>query len=426
MRFFVILLLIAVLTGNLSKLAAQDADQIIPEPVPLLDTSGSDIVNFLLLGSDTSDPQNSGRTDVIMVVSVNRTYNSVAFLSIPRDLYVYIPGWQAQKINTAYGHGEMIEEGQGPTLLMDTLKYHLGISIDYYARVDFNDFRYIIDAVGGIEVSVDCAIEDWRLREPQLDPTVEDNWVMYTLPIGVHQMDSDTALWYARSRRTSSDFDRGQRQQEIMRALWRHLRNLGLINQLPDIWSQMGEIVETNIPLPDLLSLLPLAIELDENRVSSYRFQLNQEVINSRASDGAQVLLPQPAAIATLMQHYLSPPTMHQLRAKPVTLKVVNVSGNPDLARIVVDKAAWHGIIAVADSESPVQIRQSTMLYDYTGQSKGGNLDLIQSALGISEQSVVLMPDPEREYDYEVVIGSYYYPCTRDVLPPSSAGAATS
>src|SRR5262245_21989596 len=95
----------------------------IPEAMPAADESGYDLVNFLLLGSDPSNPQNSGRTDVLMIVSINRTAGTVSLLSIPRDLWVYIPGWGMQRINTAFPHGDNTAgyEGGGKQLIEDTV-----------------------------------------------------------------------------------------------------------------------------------------------------------------------------------------------------------------------------------------------------------------------------------------------------------------
>jgi LCP family protein required for cell wall assembly len=334
----------------------------VPIPMPLVGDSSDDLLNFLLLGSDTNNPQNSGRTDVIMVISVNRAQGTAALLSIPRDLYVYVPNVGMQRINTAYAQGELNQVGSGPALLIETIQYNLGLRIDYYTRVDFNDFKQIIDSVGGIDISVGCTIQDWRLIEPDLDPTIEENWAKYTLPIGVHHLDGDLALWYARSRRTSSDFDRGQRQQEIMRALWRHLRSMGLLNQLPDVWPQLIEIVETDIALVDMVGLIPFAVALDPSRVASFTFQLNEEVVSWNASDGAQVLLPQRDALISLMRHYVTPPTQFQLEAKQPHVRIVNVSGRPDLAIVAADRLSWEGfLVDIAEGE---QQRQSVIVND--------------------------------------------------------------
>jgi LCP family protein required for cell wall assembly len=386
--------------------------------MPLVDTADFDILNFLLLGSDTANPQNSGRTDVIMVISVNRTHGTAALLSIPRDLYVYVPDVGMRRINTAYAQGEQIEPGTGSTLLVETIRYNLGLRIDRYARIDFNDFRQIIDAVGGVDVSVDCAIEDWRLIDPTLDPNLEENWAKFTLPIGVHHMDGDLALWYARSRRTSSDFDRGQRQQEIMRALWRHLRMLGLLYQLPDVWPQLIEVVDTDISLPDMMGLLPFALALEPNRVTSYTFHLDKEVVSWRAPDGAQVLLPQREALSSLVNNYLMPPTRFQLEVNPPTVRIVNASSNPDLAVVAAERLSWEGFRVEIAADRAGQYWRSVTIYDYTGQRKGGDLDSLKSILRVSDDGVIITPDASRQHDYEVILGSSYYTCTRDVLPP--------
>src|SRR5690606_2195629 len=159
----VLVFLMAVCT---SPMLAQEAtptpnpDQI-PEPMPLVDEGDYDIVNFLLLGADTTNSDNSGRTDVLTIVSVNRTAGTVSMLSIPRDLYVYIPDHQVARINTAFGWGETnLGQRAGAQLLIDTIRYNLGLEIDYYARVDFNGFHQIVDDLGGVEVAVDCAIQD--------------------------------------------------------------------------------------------------------------------------------------------------------------------------------------------------------------------------------------------------------------------------
>jgi anionic cell wall polymer biosynthesis LytR-Cps2A-Psr (LCP) family protein len=134
------------------------------EPVPLVSEGEYDLLNFLLLGSDTANSNNSGRTDAIMIVSVNQNVGAVSFLSIPRDLYVYIPDVGMNKINTVYAYGENNTEEGGAELLKATIRHNLGIEIDHYARVNFSDFKRIIDDLGGVEVTADCAIQDWCIK----------------------------------------------------------------------------------------------------------------------------------------------------------------------------------------------------------------------------------------------------------------------
>jgi LCP family protein required for cell wall assembly len=422
-RLFTLLLLIALM--GMLPLHAQEQPQsvvdiedpdVIPEPMPMLDYGDYDVENILLLGSDTTNPVNAGRTDVMVIVLVNRTTGTVSMLSIPRDLYVYIPGDRVYRINTAYGTGERNGVG-GFELLSETIRYNLGINIDHYARVDFRDFRSIVDSLGGVEISVDCAIQDWKLKEPDLDPMVEDNWEMVTLPVGVHTMDGATALWYARSRRTSSDFDRGRRHQALLRALWGRVRSLNLVEQLSDIYPQALEIVQTNLQLDDMLGLVPLALSLDPSRLQSYTFRPYVETQSWLSPEGSSVLVPQRTAIRAMEQQMIEPPTAHRLLSDNTRIEIVNASGSRSMPQVAADRLRWEGFIPQIDSE-PLPYQDATQIYDYTGQSKGSSLSTLVSALRIRNENIIVSPDPNRTVDYRVVIGGYYSSCTYNVAAP--------
>ncbi len=391
----------------------------IPEAAPPADEGSYDILNFLLLGSDTTNPNNAGRTDVILILSVNQTMGTVALLSIPRDLYVFVPDYGMQRINVAYGYGE--NDGVGPSgaeLVEQTIEYNLGISIDYFARVDFNGFKEIVDNVGGVELSIDCAIEDWRLREPDLDPTVEDNWEMFTLPVGVQMLDGDLALWYVRSRRTSSDIDRGRRQQAMIRGLWQRVRTLGLLEQLGDLYPQVVETVDTDIPLDDLIGLAPLAVTIDSAHIASYTMRPNHEIIGWTAPGGASVLVPVADAVNAMVHQMMLPPTENQLIREQPSVEIVNASGIPGFDRIAADRLAVEGFVpSLAAERAPY--RDYTVIYDYTGQSKGSSLETLMSVLRVGEASVVAQPNANRTVDFRIEIGGTYQPCTYAVMPPS-------
>ena len=136
-----------------------------------------------------------------MVISINRTAGVVSAVSIPRDLYVYLPGFNMQKINTAYFYGEENKvEGGGFKMLLDAVHYNLGLNIDYYVRVNFTGFGDIIDALGGIDITVDCVIRDWKLKSPELDKQVADNYEKFTLPIGLQHIGQGIANTVTRER----------------------------------------------------------------------------------------------------------------------------------------------------------------------------------------------------------------------------------
>ncbi len=391
-------------------------DEQIPDAMPLVDEGEYEIVNFLLMGADTANPNNNGRTDALIIVSVNTTAGTASFLSIPRDLWVYVPGHGMNKINTAYATG-MNTNGDGVGLLRETLIYNLGMEIDHYARVDFASFRRLIDDLGGVDVSVDCAIEDWRLTSPELDPTVEDNWEMFTLPVGVHTMDGDLALWYARSRRTSSDFDRGRRQQVILRAIWHRIRSLNLWDQMTDVFPQVTELVMTDLTVEDIAGYLPLAAAVDTSQIAAYTFRANIHVRFGQSADGQSILLPEREAIAALERQMMLPPTESDLVREHASVEIVNASGVTDFAQVAADRLAWEGFVPrISTDNAPFQ--QNTVIYDYTGQRKGSSLSALQAALRVSDENVIPQPDPNRTVDFRVVIGNAYYSCTYNVVQP--------
>lgn len=391
------------------SLTIENPDEV-PAPMPLVDTHGSDIFNVLLLGSDTNNPNNSGRTDVIIIVSVNRTAGTVSMISLPRDLYVYIPGERVYRINSAYGYGNQSEVG-GAALLMETIRYNLGLEVEHYARIDFGDFRQIIDSLGGIDLAVDCALEDWRLREPDLDPNEEDNWEMFTLPVGVHHMDGDLALWYARSRRSTSDFDRGRRHQALVRAIFHRIRELSLLEQVSELWGQAVEIVDTNLELSDMIGLLPLAASLDPSRFASYTLRPNTEVRSWLSPEGSSVLVPNREPLYTLLERAMQPPTAYQLARQNVRIEIVNASGWQSLPQVAAERLAWEGFIPVIAADVLPQ-RQYTTIYDFTGQSKGSSVPTLQTVFRVSDEGVIIEPQPDRTVDYQIVLGSNYYSCT--------------
>ncbi len=393
------------------------AQETIPDPVPLVDEGEYDIVNVLLIGGDSADDRYVGRTDVIIVVSVNRTAGTVSLLSIPRDLYVYIPGDRVYRVNTAYPHGEAVAaDGGGAGLLAATIEYNLGIHIDYYAYVDFGAFRQIIDDLGGVEISVDCALSDWRLIDPSLDPTLEESWEQFTLPIGVHQMDGDLALWFARSRRTTSDFDRGRRQQVILRALWGRIRSLDLLAQITEVWSQVIETVETDISLEDVLNLAPVAAAINTDHIASYTFRPNIEVTFYTSPEGSSVLMPQTVAIQSLIHRVMQPVTQHQLVQEGARVDVLNGSGVSDLSRVAVERLAWEGFVPRISAET-AGFQEHTTVYDYTGSTKGSSLSTLLAALRVDPANVISEPTADREVDFRIILGGDYNSCTYSEMP---------
>lgn len=384
----------------------------IPERAPWLD-SDPDVINFLLLGSDTSGG-GVGRTDVIILVSVNRREGTVAMWHVPRDLLVYIPNHTMDRINLAFALGESGGyPGGGFGLMQETFRYNFGIEVEHYARVDFDDFMRIVDELGGLEISVDCAIADWRLKSPDLDPTVEDNWEYYTLPIGHQRLDPYMALWYVRSRKTTNDLDRGRRQMDALRAMWYQAREQGLFAQVTQLWPEAVEVVQTDMSLTDVLALVPLAVSLDMSRIARYSGTpgVHYETWLT-PDDGREVALPKREALLELVRVLLTPPTANRLGRQTVVVDIVDASGyGIGFDRVARDRLAWEGFAARISPTAPERLRDLTVVYDFTGQAKGNALADLQRLLRVSEGQVVVQPDPNRSVDFRVEIGKSYNSC---------------
>ena len=394
----------------------------IPGPVPQLRLS-KDIVNILLIGRDTDLTASSYRTDVMIVVSINKAANSVTLLTIPRDLYVYIPGWTMGRINTAAVHGDSIRyPGGGVALLEQTILYNLGIPINGWAQVDFKGFKDIVDIVGGVDVPVTCAMQDWRLKDASfpLDDQNPDDWQLYTVNTGVQHMDGDLALWYARSRERSSDFDRSRRQHQVLRAVFEKALNLQMILKLPQLYAQYRQIVTTDQTLGDLLQFAPMALNLPNARIKS-RFIGRAQVTSWTTPEGADVLLPNNDAIAALTAEAFLPAPSNTLARQAPAVEVWNGTTNPDWATLAADNLNWDGIppvISQADSTGYTQ----TLIYDFTTSAKGSQIGELQSLFHVKANNVIAAPNPQAAYPYRVILGANFNSC---VTPGGSAIVAT-
>lgn len=232
-------------------------------------------VNVLLLGSDARGPYGGARTDTILLVSFHPKHGKVTMISFPRDLYVYIPGWTVRRINEAYQHG-------GFDLLADTFDYNFGIRPTAYVLVNFEGFQDAIDELGGIDVQVGKA-----LRESG-----------YSVKPGVVHMDGEMALWYVRSRYTTSDFERMTRQQEVLVAIFQQLVSKDALKHIPQMYSVYEESLETNITLQETVSWAGAAGRIVEDPTNLQSLTIGRDYVTSFLTPGgAQVLLPERDAI---------------------------------------------------------------------------------------------------------------------------------
>lgn len=280
--------------------AASDVE--IPAPMGRLPQPNGQ-VNILLLGSDQRPNEGGFRTDVILLLTINSEEESVSLTSFPRDLYVYIPGWRMDRINAAQVRG-------GFELTAQTLDYNFGVRPDFYVFINFNGFMNLIDALGGITVNVGRTLTDQR--EGPGD---------FTVPAGSVTMDGETALWYVRSRGTSSDFDRTRRQQEVLLALFSRLLSLNALTKAPQLYDQFKQTIETNMGIAEILPFVPLAATVNGNG-QIHRYAIGPSDVESyRTQFGAAVLLPKRDVVREIMLQALSSPETQVIAVAEQDLK---------------------------------------------------------------------------------------------------------
>jgi LCP family protein required for cell wall assembly len=272
----------------------------LPEAIPTTEfAEASERVNILLMGIDRrpGEPFIS-RTDTMMLISIDPVSNSASILSIPRDLYVVLPGRGRDRINTAFVYGSANNNPAGGALLaMQTVEYNLGVYIDHYILVDFSAVVNVINELGGIDVYVPYNIND---------PTFPDMNYGYDplyISAGQQHFDGLTALKYARTRHQDNDFYRARRQQQVVLAVRDKVLSLGLpalISRAPQLYSQFEQGIRTDLSLQQIIQLAQIAGDIPDENIRNEVLDHNY-VSNYTTETRASVLIPLNEEIAPLI-----------------------------------------------------------------------------------------------------------------------------
>jgi LCP family protein required for cell wall assembly len=302
-RFFKWFLILAVLGGVIVILALKTGftfSQIIidfsngggklPTEQPFQDKDPNRL-NVLLLGlRGENDPHGGLLTDSIMLVSVEKKSGKIALISIPRDLYVKIPGTDTwEKINSAHAYGEEKKRGSGGILYSKAIVSDIsGLYIDYAVSVNHEAFRETVDAIGGIDIYLD---------KPFVENKQFTDEIILDLPAGKNHLDGRTALFFVRSRYTTSDFDRMRRQQQVLLAIKDKVLSLGVLAnpvKIFNLLSIVGRNIKTDMSAGDIQSFINLASDIDKEHVIKKVFDTTPEGLlhSATAENGAYILLP--------------------------------------------------------------------------------------------------------------------------------------
>ncbi|HQJ33254.1 MAG TPA: LCP family protein [Anaerolineaceae bacterium] len=254
----------------------------IPPAAPRLELD-EDVKIWLLLGTEAEKPF-SGRTDAIHLLLINERLSKASVISIPGSLFVYLPGHTMQRLNTAFALG-------GMELVRDTLAYNFGIRPDKFVLVHPTEFKWLVDDLGSLDVSVLFPIRD----------------ACGGVPAGTHRMNGDKVYCYV-SYDDGDEVNRTRRQQQVLQLLFTKLVQNGRLARLPVLYASYQDHLETDISLVDLLLRVPLALRLgDPDRVSY--FVLGWEQLRQwELPDNTQtvVLLPREEEVAEVFDQALT------------------------------------------------------------------------------------------------------------------------
>lgn len=267
-----------------------------PTPERPADLEGVSFV--LLLGADNRTDAVTGRTDTMIVAAFRHHDGKIAAFSIPRDLWVPLPdigtlheqGHTHARISSVVRVGEVrLGKGQGMPLLRQTLRDQLGIRLDRFVTVDFAGFVGLVDAVGGVDVDVDCPLVDCFWNQGTDQPCE-----LLTIEAGRVHMDGSTALQFVRSRHGRGDHDRTKRQQSVMLAFARKVRARGL-SGLPGLWRIAEPFVTSDLEVDDAAYYASFALDNqpEEIRGLSIRHPMTSRHVTD---DGKHVLVLDRAA----------------------------------------------------------------------------------------------------------------------------------
>lgn len=377
--------------------------------------TGESRVTILLLGVDTRQAApgvGPGHTDTMILLSLDPVGMTAGMLSIPRDLWVSIPGFGYDKINQAFFEGQTDQlPGGGPALTVQTVQNLLGIPINYYAVLDFSSFTTLIDDIGGVDVNVP-------------ESSLKIHALGRTTPIRLHQglnhLDGAAALAYARDRDTpGGDFDRVRRQQQVLFAVRDKVLNLNMLPTLvaraPQIYQVVASGFQTNLTLTQIIALSRVASQIPRQNITNG--VIGPDQLQSLATiNGLEVLIPDVAKIRGFSNQILfasgapvpPEPTVDAATLAPkegARMELVNGSGVPGLAAATRDYLVRRGFSADKISLADAAVRYpSTQVIDFRGVPY--TIAYLVELMQISPSNVLSQAPPEQGIDVQVILGA--------------------
>lgn len=388
----------------------------------------NDRINILLLGVGGQGHNGPYLTDTIILTSIQPSTGRTALLSIPRDLSIPYPDGGWRRINEAYSIGQTQMNGQGGEFSLKTISTVLGIQIPYYAVVDFNGFKKVIDELGGIRVMTDRSFTDRAF------PTMDEKVQTVSFVAGWQWFDGKRALQFARSRHgdnnEGSDFARAKRQQKVLLAVKdRILASQTLLNPITinRLASNLGDNLKTNMEPWEIITLYSLANKINTERIvrASLDAAPGGFLTEAIGENGAYLLQPKGgdfSQVQRLAQNIFTEP---EATLEPARIEVQNGTSMPGLAADAAEKLERLGFTVTGIRNADNRPIAETTVYDLTNGAKPSSLATVRVLFNAKVASTVPdwlssgaatidpsiderppAPKPQSNADFIIIIGA--------------------
>ncbi|MGM0419480.1 MAG: LCP family protein [Bacillota bacterium] len=375
-KLFISTLLIVLFLGNFAgeylstSFSAQESN-------PFPDSK----VNVLITGHD-ADHFGISRTDTLILVSIDVETREAGIVFIPRDTRLEIPGRGVNRVNAAYAFG-------GIDLTINTIENFLNVNIDYYADMNFQGFREVIDAIGGIEINV----------EKRMHYVDRAGDLYIDIPAGEQVLNGEQALHYVRYRESSrGDIGRVSRQQKFIDALIKQALKPSTIARLPVIYQEVNKAVDTNVPVIDISSFLYIFKDIDIGNLEIAMLPGEPDYIN-----GASYWVPDKEATEALVRNLIR--SKEYIANNDTEIVVSNGNGEPGIAGRVADDLEKYGF-TIVEVTNANNYNYDTTQITYYSRGKERVVDNLLSYIGGEANFIELEEDDETDIDrIEIIIG---------------------
>ncbi|HXF86435.1 MAG TPA: LCP family protein [Anaerolineales bacterium] len=393
-----------------------------PASIPELELppawDGASRINVLVIGLDYRDWEagvGAPRSDTMILLTIDPLTKTAGMLSIPRDMWVNIPGFGYSRINTAYSSGESNKlPGGGPALAMKTVEQFIGVPVHYYAQIDFNTFVEFIDLIGGIDIYND--------EELRLDPVGGGLDKIRLTCCGMRHLDGRKTLAYVRYRKgDDGDIGRARRQQKAILAIRDKVFSPEvfpmLISNANQLYNEFSSGIKTNMPFDTALRLAVLAKDIPVESIKQGVIDYSMVTLDNVVLGGenASIMKPLPDKIRILRDEIftsggaLSPlaaqgDPVALMKADAARVRILNGSYTPGLEVTTGNYFLAQGL-AVTEVGPADRAYDRTVIVLYS--PKLYTLKYLQTLFGINSNTQILIkPDPASTVDVEVRLGN--------------------